>query len=134
MLLEKTRILYVRCCGACALVQDVIWTLQPSCSSSESCQAPRRPPVAAHQGAAGLYLVDPKFREQFQIAHPSPRYEALLAAVPAWFVGSEERLIPLVELLCAEMSAAFRATGGGPSANHLRLPEHCRAGHCTTTT
>ncbi len=58
--------------------------------------------------------MDPKFREQFEIAHPSPRYAALLAAVPAWFVGAEERLIPLVELLCAEMCAAFRATGAAP--------------------
>ena len=57
------------------------------------------------------YLVDPKFREQFEIAHASPRYAAVLAAAPADFVGTEERIVPLVELLCAEMSAAFRAAG-----------------------
>ena len=57
------------------------------------------------------YLVDPKFREQFEIAHASARYAAVLAAAPADFVGTEERIVPLVELLCAEMSAAFRAAG-----------------------
>ena len=57
------------------------------------------------------YLVDPKFREQFEIAHASPRYAAVLAAAPADFVGTEERIVPLVELMCAEMSAAFRAAG-----------------------
>lgn len=57
------------------------------------------------------YLVDPKFREQFEIAHANARYAAVLAAAPVDFVGTEERIVPLVELLCAEMSAAFRAAG-----------------------
>jgi len=69
--------------------------------------------VRARAGTTGSvnYLVDPKFREQFEIAHATPRYEAALAAAPADFVGTEERIVPLVELLCAEMSAAFRAAG-----------------------
>ncbi len=65
--------------------------------------------------------MDPKFAEQFAIAHPTPKYAALLAGLPAWYVGSEERLVPLVELLCAEMSAAFRTTG---AAFFLPLPVH----------
>jgi len=70
-------------------------------------------PARARAGTTGSvnYLVDPKFREQFEIAHATPRYEAALAAAPADFVGTEERIVPLVELLCAEMSAAFRAAG-----------------------
>ena len=72
--------------------------------------------------------MDPKFAEQFHIAHPTPKYAALLAALPAWFVGSEERLVPLVELLCAEMSAAFRATGA--SAPRLHVCRHvCGLAH-----
>ncbi len=59
-------------------------------------------------------LVDPKFKEQFEIAHPTARYAALLDEVPACFVGTEERLVALVELLCSEMSAAFRGTGVHP--------------------
>jgi uncharacterized protein (TIGR01615 family) len=63
------------------------------------------------QGGNDCVLVDPKFKEQFEIAHPTPRYAELLEEVPACFVGSEERLVALVELLCSEMSAAFRGTG-----------------------
>ncbi|BDA42380.1 hypothetical protein COCOBI_03-2670 [Coccomyxa sp. Obi] len=62
-------------------------------------------------GGNGSVLVDPKFKEQFEIAHPTARYAALLDEVPACFVGTEERLVALVELLCSEMSAAFRGTG-----------------------
>ncbi len=55
--------------------------------------------------------MDPKFKEQFEIAHPTERYVELLDAVPAFFVGTEHRLVTLVELLCTEMSAAFQTTG-----------------------
>lgn len=63
------------------------------------------------QGLDESVLVDPKFKEQFEIAHPTARYAALLDEVPPCFVGTEERLVALVELLCSEMSAAFRGTG-----------------------
>lgn len=63
------------------------------------------------QHAAEALLVDPKFKEQFEIAHPTERYTELLAALPDFFVGTENRLITLVELLCSEMSAAFQTTG-----------------------
>lgn len=89
------------------------------------------------QGAAEMYLVDPKFAEQFEIAHPSPRYAAVLAAVPAQYVGSEDRLVPLVELLCSEMALAFCATGAPtapapvqcsfPPLAHTRLDRLTRA-------
>ena len=55
--------------------------------------------------------MDPKFKEQFEIAHPTERYVELLNALPAFFVGREDRLVSLVELLCSEMSAAFQTTG-----------------------
>ena len=70
----------------------------------------------ALQDAGEAYLVDPKFKEQFEIAHPTERYAELLDAVPAVFVGTEHRLVTLVELLCTEMSTAFQTTGT------LRLP------------
>ena len=63
------------------------------------------------QDAGEAYLVDPKFKEQFEIAHPTERYTELLDALPAFFVGTEDRLVTLVELLCSEMSAAFQSTG-----------------------
>ncbi|KAK9835237.1 hypothetical protein WJX81_007942 [Elliptochloris bilobata] len=67
------------------------------------------------------FLVDPKFREQFEIAHASPRYKAVLAAAPADFVGTEERIVPLVELLRQPASdgaptTALEAPTGGHEA------------------
>jgi uncharacterized protein (TIGR01615 family) len=56
-------------------------------------------------------LVDPRFREQFEIAHPTPRYARILAEVPAELVAPADRLSKAVELLCAEMAVAFAATG-----------------------
>lgn len=56
-------------------------------------------------------IVDPTFRDQFAIAHPSPRYAAVLEALPAVFVGPTSKIQPLVELLCAEMSLAFHSMG-----------------------
>eukprot|EP00983_Pelagomonas_calceolata_P069793 1150502-Pelagomonas_calceolata.AAC.10 len=53
----------------------------------------------------GLELfVDPYFREQFQIPHPTEHYAKLLESVPEVYVGSRVHLIAIVELLCAEVS------------------------------
>lgn len=46
------------------------------------------------------FLIDPCFRDQFAIPKATHRYQSLLAAVPPVFVGPEERLRQLVELLC----------------------------------
>lgn len=66
------------------------------------------------QGPGGVvtqYIVDTRFKEQFEIAHATPRYQRVLAALPRDFVGSEEHMVWLVEFLCEEMSAAFKAAG-----------------------
>lgn len=56
-------------------------------------------------------VVEPRFREQFAIAHPTAEYEALLQAVPACFVGSVANLESIVKLLCEQMVAAFKIQG-----------------------
>lgn len=56
-------------------------------------------------------LVDPRFREQFEIAHPTPRYARILAEVSGELVAPAERLSKAVDLLCAEMAVAFATTG-----------------------
>ncbi|KAK9817165.1 hypothetical protein WJX72_010578 [[Myrmecia] bisecta] len=45
------------------------------------------------------YIIDPKFKEQFEIAHPTKRYMRILEALPEVYVGTEERVEELVELL-----------------------------------
>lgn len=57
------------------------------------------------------HLLQPHFREQFEISHPTPRYSGLLALVPQVMVASAAQLVPLVQLLCAEMSLAFEQHG-----------------------
>jgi uncharacterized protein (TIGR01615 family) len=66
------------------------------------------------------YIVDPAFKEQFEIPSPTPSYTALLDLLPAEFVGTSSRLVPLVQNLCAEMVASFEA-------NALTLPPWRRA-------
>jgi uncharacterized protein (TIGR01615 family) len=57
------------------------------------------------------YIIDPKFKEQFEIAHPTERYQKVLDAIPREFVGTEDRITALVEVLCGEMKEAFEQTG-----------------------
>lgn len=62
-----------------------------------------------HSSSKEAVIIDPRFREQFLIAHPSPKYEMVLKAVPTVFIGSSERLDTLVRLLCDQMSTAFKS-------------------------
>lgn len=66
-----------------------------------------------HAGAQGLvnYIVDPCFKEQFEIAHVNPRYSCVLSEVPASFVGTEEQIIAVVEIMSKEISRAFQQAG-----------------------
>ncbi|RMZ56979.1 hypothetical protein APUTEX25_005041 [Auxenochlorella protothecoides] len=52
-------------------------------------------------------IVDPAFREQFQIAHMMERYRRVMAMVPEEVVLPPARLEKLVEVLCGEMQRAF---------------------------
>lgn len=56
-------------------------------------------------------VIDPSFRENFIIAHPSPRYCAVLDVVPVVFIGTLSSVQPLVAVLCAEMAMAFKEAG-----------------------
>ncbi len=50
---------------------------------------------------AGVIIVDPELREQFDVANPTPRYEALVGTLPRVYVGAEERLPLVVEVSTA---------------------------------
>ncbi len=63
---------------------------------------------------------DPNFREHFAIPHPTDAYAATLTLLPDEFIGSSSRLVPLVQIMCAEMAASFEAKG-------LTLPPWRRA-------
>ena len=56
-------------------------------------------------------MVDPVFRDQFEMANPTSSYTRLMAALPAVFVGSEHHLHQLVTIVCREMHTAFTTPG-----------------------
>lgn len=58
--------------------------------------------------SGGWFVVDMHFREQFEIAHPTARYAAVLSAVPEILVVGEAKVAPLVETMCQEMARAFK--------------------------
>ncbi len=70
---------------------------------------------ACHLGSAPLCTSADKKqlafcpRDQFHIPQPTPAYEELMRLLPAEYVGTSARLVPLVQLLCEEMGAAFEA-------------------------
>jgi uncharacterized protein (TIGR01615 family) len=65
----------------------------------------------ADGSAAHACLVDPAFREQFEVGQPTAAYAAALAAAPAVFVGSALRLQALASALCREIVAAYAEQG-----------------------
>lgn len=56
-------------------------------------------------------VVEPRFREQFTIAHPTPAYEALLQSVPPCFVGPVANLEAVVKLMAEQIYSNFKLQG-----------------------
>lgn len=81
--------------------------LSPSAYGVRSSLRPNTSAAAAEEEV----IIDPTFRDNFVIAHPSPRYSAALEALPPVFIGTLSTVQPLVELLCAEMALAFKEAG-----------------------
>lgn len=50
-----------------------------------------------------LFVVDPCFKEQFQLPNATPEYSALFQELPNLFVGTAEQLVPIVELMCTQV-------------------------------
>jgi hypothetical protein len=59
--------------------------------------------------APQLYVVDPCFRDSFQLPNATPAYAAMWEALPALFVGTAAQLVPLVEVMCEQVRSC-----GGP--------------------
>jgi len=58
-----------------------------------------------------VFIVDPKFLDQFEIAHSTSRYDAVLGVLPSAIVVPAGRLTDAVSDLCEEMARAFEKTG-----------------------
>lgn len=68
-------------------------------------------PGSASTGGEKVFIVDPKFLDQFEIAHSTSRYDAVLSVLPSAIVMSAGRLADTVSVLCEEMARAFERTG-----------------------
>ena len=65
-----------------------------------------------YQGLYGLQtklIVEPRLREQFEIANPTEPYKRLLDCLPGEFVGVASKLQTLVEAVSTAMAEAFKA-------------------------
>lgn len=60
---------------------------------------------------AEVVVVDPVFRDQFEMANPTTTYARVMSAVPSVFVGPVHHLQQLVSIICREMHTAFTAQG-----------------------
>ncbi|XRB24917.1 DUF506-domain-containing protein [Pseudoscourfieldia marina] len=56
-------------------------------------------------------VVEPRFRESFDVAHPTPLLKKILNAIPEVFVGSTARLRTLVGVLSEHIRVSFHAQG-----------------------
>jgi len=88
------------------LTSFILSVRQTQCAAVVRC-------VCVHAGTQGHvnYIVDPCFREQFEIAHVTPRYDCVLSEVPAHFIGTEEQVAAVVEIMSKEISRAFQQAG-----------------------
>jgi len=62
-------------------------------------------------GADSVYIVDPCFRDQFDVHRPTPGYMMLFEGIPETLVVPEERVPQVVNLLCTEMLQVFKHEG-----------------------
>jgi uncharacterized protein (TIGR01615 family) len=53
-------------------------------------------------------IIEPRLREQFEIAHPTISYKTLLDQLPGEFVGPASKLRTLVEAVSIAMAEAFK--------------------------
>ncbi|KAK9134598.1 hypothetical protein Syun_013928 [Stephania yunnanensis] len=56
-------------------------------------------------------IVDIDFKSQFELARPTTTYKNLLRPLPSIFVGSEEKVLKIVSLLCSAAKESLKESG-----------------------
>ncbi|XP_062096903.1 uncharacterized protein LOC133802576 [Humulus lupulus] len=59
----------------------------------------------------GRVMVDIDFKSQFELARPTSAYKQLTSALPQIFVGSEDKLIQIISLLCSAAKQSLKERG-----------------------
>ncbi|KAF5178106.1 Mannose-1-phosphate guanylyltransferase [Thalictrum thalictroides] len=62
-------------------------------------------------GGSIRLIVDLDFNSQFELARPTPTYSHLLKALPTIFVGSEDKLLKIVSILCSAAKQSLKERG-----------------------
>lgn len=62
----------------------------------------------SHEVIAKFYIIDIDFQAQFHVAHPTKHYQALIENMEGEFIGTEQKLRCVIQMLCEEMAQAFR--------------------------
>ncbi|KAI8016457.1 hypothetical protein LOK49_LG05G02608 [Camellia lanceoleosa] len=62
-------------------------------------------------GEAVRLIVDMDFRSQFELARPTSTYSELTTSLPSIFVGSEEKLMEIICLVCSAAKQSLRERG-----------------------
>lgn len=90
---------------------DPLLPLSFCCSEHSSSNTSQGSSCTASGPRCTSYIVDLRFRDQFAIPVTTRRYTMLMALVPAVYVGREDRIAMVVEVLCYEMAKAFKTAG-----------------------
>ncbi|KAF3440569.1 hypothetical protein FNV43_RR18853 [Rhamnella rubrinervis] len=56
-------------------------------------------------------VVDIDFKSQFELARPTPAYKQLTDTLPSIFVGTEDKLIKIISILCSEAKQSLKERG-----------------------
>lgn len=56
-------------------------------------------------------VVDIDFKSQFELARPTPAYKQLTDSVPTIFVGTEDKLIKVISILCSAAKQSLKERG-----------------------
>jgi uncharacterized protein (TIGR01615 family) len=116
-------------CAACNTQQRAARDAQPCCVRIHPL-----PFLAAGSDAAPspeLFVVDPCFRDSFQLPNATPEYQALWEALPALFVGTAEQLVPIVKLMCDQVRVVV---GSGDDGEHDAWGACATRRRCCVTT
>ena len=67
--------------------------------------------VQDQDGEPTRLVVDIDFRSQFELARPTPAYKQLTDTLPNIFVGTEDKLIKIISILCSAAKQSLKERG-----------------------
>ncbi|KAK9110415.1 hypothetical protein Sjap_018475 [Stephania japonica] len=92
-------------------------------------------------GGSMRLIVDIDFKSQFELARPTKTYKNLLMSLPSIFVGSEEKVLKIVSLLCSAAKESLKESGlhipPWRKTTYMQskwLSQHCQKEQISTTT